>query len=168
MMSVHLMSVCRYGSAGALLVVATALNWTPVRAQGQQGIYIYPNNGQTQQQQDQDRYECHTWSVSQTGFDPTRPPPSGPGAPPPTSSPARGALGGAAVGAIGGAIGGNAGLGAAIGAGTGALIGGARRRNQEQYAADVNQQQAAAYAQQTDAYNRALGACLEGRGYTVR
>ena len=41
MMSVHLMSVCRYGSAGALLVVATALNWTPVRAQGQQGIQPY-------------------------------------------------------------------------------------------------------------------------------
>jgi hypothetical protein len=148
---------------GALLA-ASAVTSSGVRAQG---VYIYPNNGQNREQQDRDRYECHNWSVSQTGFDPTRPPPPSAGAPPPTSSPGRGALGGAAVGAIGGAIGGNAGAGAAIGAGAGALVGGARRRQQERQAADIQSQQAAAYAAQTDAYNRALGACLQGRGYTV-
>jgi hypothetical protein len=163
-MAAHLISFCRYGTAAALLV-ATGLNWTEVRAQGQ-GIFAYPNNGQDQQQQDRDRYECHNWSVSQTGFDPTRPPPTV-GAPPSTSSPARGALGGAAIGAIGGAIGGNAGAGAAIGAGTGALVGGARRRNQQRQATDIQNQQAAAFAQQNDAYNRALAACLQARGYTI-
>ena len=36
-------------------------------------VYIYPNKGQSAQQQDRDRYECHSWAVGQTGFDPTRP-----------------------------------------------------------------------------------------------
>lgn len=36
-------------------------------------LYIYPRNGQSEQQQAQDRYECHTWAQSQTGFDPTAP-----------------------------------------------------------------------------------------------
>ncbi len=34
-------------------------------------VYAYPQNGQTEEQQSNDRYECHTWSRSQTGFDPT-------------------------------------------------------------------------------------------------
>jgi len=36
-------------------------------------LYIYPKQGQSQQQQDNDRYECHRWSTKQTGFDPTQP-----------------------------------------------------------------------------------------------
>ncbi len=36
-------------------------------------LYIYPKNGQTQDQQAQDRYECHSWANGQTGFDPTQP-----------------------------------------------------------------------------------------------
>jgi len=34
-------------------------------------MYVYPRNGQTQEQTDNDRYECHSWAVSQSGFDPT-------------------------------------------------------------------------------------------------
>jgi hypothetical protein len=34
-------------------------------------VYAYPQNGQTDEQQSNDRYECHTWARSQTGFDPT-------------------------------------------------------------------------------------------------
>ena len=41
-------------------------------AAGQQ-IYIYPNQGQSAQQQSRDRYECHSWAVQQTGVDPTAP-----------------------------------------------------------------------------------------------
>jgi hypothetical protein len=32
--------------------------------------FAYPRNGQSTQQQSTDRYECHTWSKDQTGFDP--------------------------------------------------------------------------------------------------
>ena len=67
--------------------------------------YVYPNSGQSPEQQQTDRYECHRWAVDQTGFDPTR---------------ADGSAGGNPSGAS------------------------------------------------VDAYRRAEGACLEGRGYTVR
>ncbi len=36
-------------------------------------LYIYPKTGQSEEQQETDRYECHRWSAEQTGFDPTRP-----------------------------------------------------------------------------------------------
>jgi hypothetical protein len=36
-------------------------------------VYVYPKNGQSESQQSTDRYECHSWAVSQSGFDPTRP-----------------------------------------------------------------------------------------------
>jgi hypothetical protein len=35
-------------------------------------VYVYPRNGQTAEQTQNDRYECHGWAVSQSGFDPTR------------------------------------------------------------------------------------------------
>ena len=41
--------------------------------------FIYPRQGQSQQQQAKDEYDCHRWAVSQTGFDPTQPS-SGPNA----------------------------------------------------------------------------------------
>ncbi|MGH8260536.1 MAG: DUF6515 family protein [Steroidobacteraceae bacterium] len=34
-------------------------------------LFIYPNNGQSPDQQARDRYECHSWASNQTGFDPT-------------------------------------------------------------------------------------------------
>jgi hypothetical protein len=34
--------------------------------------YIYPKNGQSQEQQAADRFECHDWARNQTGFDPTQ------------------------------------------------------------------------------------------------
>lgn len=35
--------------------------------------YAYPSRGQSAEQQSTDRYECHTWAVQQSGFDPTQP-----------------------------------------------------------------------------------------------
>jgi hypothetical protein len=35
-------------------------------------VYLYPRNGQSSEQTQNDRYECHSWAVNQTGFDPTR------------------------------------------------------------------------------------------------
>jgi hypothetical protein len=36
-------------------------------------LFIYPKNGQDQAKQDADRYECHRWAATQTGFDPSEP-----------------------------------------------------------------------------------------------
>ena len=33
-------------------------------------VVAYPMYGQGQEQQEQDRYQCHRWAVSQSGFDP--------------------------------------------------------------------------------------------------
>lgn len=35
-------------------------------------LFIYPRKGQSEQQQADDRYQCHRWAVDQTGYDPTR------------------------------------------------------------------------------------------------
>ncbi len=45
----------------------------------QEDLIIYPKNGQSNEQQAADRYDCHNWARSQTGFDPTQP---GGGVPP--------------------------------------------------------------------------------------
>jgi hypothetical protein len=36
-------------------------------------LIMYPKNGQSAETQAADRYECHSWARSQTGFDPTQP-----------------------------------------------------------------------------------------------
>jgi Glycine-zipper domain len=134
-----------------------------------QELYIYPNHGQSAEKQSQDRYECHAWAAQQTGFDPTMAQATqSPTPPPPRGGAVRGAARGAAVGAVGGAIGGDAGKGAAIGAGTGALIGGMRRRSAVREEMRLEEQQQATTNQRREAYDRALAACLAGRGYTVR
>ena len=74
---------------------------------------------------------------------------------------ARGALGGAAVGAIAG----DAGDGAAIGAVVGTAVGGRRaRQNREAQ----NQQAVSQQKNLIHTYYSAYGACMEGRGYTIK
>jgi opacity protein-like surface antigen len=48
----------------------------PAASSGTQGdgLQIYAKNGQTQEQQWADRYECHRWAKTQSSFDPTQPP----------------------------------------------------------------------------------------------
>lgn len=36
-------------------------------------LFVYPKQGQSEQQQASDRYQCHNWARGQTGFDPTQP-----------------------------------------------------------------------------------------------
>jgi hypothetical protein len=98
----------------------------PTLALGQ--VYVYPQQGQSPEQQQRDQGECHQWAVQQTGYNPGM-------ASTPSSAPdgslVRGGARGAAVGAAVGAIEGDAGKGAAAGAAGGALIGGMRRRDSQ-------------------------------------
>ena len=140
-----------------------------------QEVIIYPAKGQGPEQLEKDKYECYGWAKGQTGFDPMLVPQAST-PPPPKQAPkggvVRGAAGGAAVGAAVGAIGGDAGKGAAMGAAGGGLVGGMRRADQSRQQAASEQQwaqqQSAEYNQKRSSYNRAYGACLEGRGYTVK
>ena len=160
----------------AALAVPILLFSRPAVAQDND-IFIYPSKGQSQDQQDKDRYECHRWAVQQTGFDPSKPQAatsqtsaSQPGGP---SQPhvLKGAARGAALGVVGGAIAGNAGKGAAAGAAMGGLAGGLRRRDErvQQSAQQKASAQSGGAAQNPKqaAYQRAMAACLKGRGYSV-
>lgn len=132
------------------------------------GVVPYPSKGQSQAQQNKDEGECYAWAKQQTGIDPMAvasapPPPSGPaaGGGERVRGAARGAAGGAAIGAIAG----DTGEGAAIGAVAGTMAGG-RRARQNQAA---QQQQAEAQKGATiQHFNKAFGACMEGKGYTVK
>ena len=134
--------------------------------------YIYPAKGQSQAQQDKDRYECHTWAAQQTGFDPSNPQSSSASASrqyqPSQPHVVKGAARGAALGAVGGAIAGDAGKGAGAGAAMGGLAGGFRRRDERRQQANAQASDtSAAASNQRTSYNRAMAACLQGRGYTV-
>jgi len=118
--------------------------------------YVYPAKGQSAEQQQKDQYECHQWAVQQTGFDPSQPVEQSV----PRYSAMGGAARGAALGAVGGAIGGDAGKGAAIGAAVGGLGSVMRDRR-------ANQAQQQVYKNSSAGYDRAYGACLQGRGYVV-
>lgn len=37
-------------------------------------LYVYPKLGQSEQQQADDRFECHKWALKETGYDPSQPP----------------------------------------------------------------------------------------------
>jgi uncharacterized protein YcfJ len=140
-----------------------------------QRVFVYPANGQGPEQTERDRYECHVWAVQQTGVDPSRADASAyervvvQPANPPGSGTVAGVIGGAIIGSI---IGGprNAGAGAIIGGATGAIVGSASDANAQAQArqtqAQFNQSAAAGRAR-GESYRRAIGACLQGRGYTV-
>jgi uncharacterized protein HemX len=146
------------------LLFTAALSTGPARAAD---LYIYPNKGQSQEQQSRDRYECHLWAVQQSGYDPTKS--QATQAPPPQQGGVvRGAAGGAALGAVGGAIAGDAGKGAAVGAATGGVFGGMRQRQQTKQQQQAHAQQSAQQSAAASNYQRALSACLSGRGYTVQ
>ena len=51
-------------------VTLGALLWA---APGQGQMFIYPERGQSPEQQQRDRGECHVWAVQQSGFDPAAP-----------------------------------------------------------------------------------------------
>ncbi len=149
-------------SAGALLYAGFA-----GAAHAQEPIF-YPNKGQSTDKLEKDKYACYQWAKGQTGFDPMQVPTTSSPPPEQKGGLVRGAAGGAALGAIGGAIAGDAGKGAAIGAATGGVIGGVRRHRSTKEQEDWAQRESAGYAQKRNTYNRALSACMEGRGYSVK
>jgi hypothetical protein len=128
---------------------------------------VYPAKGQSPTQQSSDDGACYGWAKQTTGIDPvavaqTPPPPtSSTGGGERASGALRGALGGLAIGAIAG----DAGEGAAIGAVVGTMAGGRQARENQQ----AQQQQAQSQQQQQiNTFYRAYGACMEGRGYTIK
>lgn len=96
-----------HGAGGYSVVAPPQGEVKPTPPVSVEQLFVYPRQEQSEKQQADDRYACHMWAVSQTGYDPTQPPP-------------------------------------------------------EASAAPTN------LKQRRDEYQRAMAACLEGRGYTVR
>jgi hypothetical protein len=145
--------------------------WALTCAAAAQQPIIYPAKGQSAQKQNTDTAECQLWAKQTTGVDPVAIAQQGanqPGAPPKQGGALKGAAGGAALGAAVGAIAGNAGKGAAIGAVTGTAAGGLRQRRTNEAAATQQQAGQQQASQQMATFNRAVGACMTGRGYTVQ
>ncbi len=143
-------------------------------------VYFYPRAGQTNEQQSRDHYDCYNWAVKQTGFDPGQSPiPTDQRVrvvpmPPPGHDTATLAIAGAVLGAL---IGGprHAVGGALIGASGGAIAGAASdsarmesARQQEEAYASRDRARDARLDEKAFGFRRAMSACLEGRGYSVR
>ncbi len=132
-----------------------------------QELFIFPNEGQSQDQHDMDEFQCMRTARERTGFDPMATPTATRRAPDTQGGAVGGAARGALLGTAVGAIAGNTGRGAGAGAAAGGLLGGMRRadsnRQQQQWA----QEETANYRRNRNDWNRAFTACMESRGYTV-
>jgi hypothetical protein len=147
---------------------------------GESDLYVYPSNGQTEKQLDRDRYECHNWAVAQSHYNPsdTRLAPHQQvrvvEMPPPGRDTAVGAMTGAVIGSsVAGRH--DAGQGAVAGAIVGAMIGASSEAARKKAATEDDtrmsadaQAERARFERQAADYRRAISACLEGRGYTVK
>jgi hypothetical protein len=172
--SLTLMATLALGSSAAFAQDAPATALKPASL----GLAVYPGKGQDAAQQGKDENECYTWARQQTSIDPTVATEAAPVETPKggaVKGAARGAAKGAAVGAVGdddrhrdeGTL--DAGEGAGAGAAAGAVKG---RRAQKKAGkqAEAQAQQAAQTADATkkDTFKKSWGACLEGRGYSVK
>lgn len=152
------------GKLTSTMLVTVALT-LPIAAWAQKPS-AYPAKGQTAAQQSTDDGQCLAWAKQSTGIDPAAvaaapPPPAGP-----QGERLRGAARGAAAGAVVGEIvDGDSSKGAGVGATAGVVAGGARARHNK--AAQAQQAQAA-QGQTLGTYYNAYGACMQGRGYTIK
>jgi len=132
----------------------------------QADLFVFPREGQSNEQMERDKADCHFSAGQQTGFGMSAPQ-TATASGPQGGEVVRGAARGAAAGAAIGAMSGNAGAGAQWGAVGGSVLGGRNRRNQQRSQAQeqdrIAQQEAAVF----ENYRRAMTACLDARGYSV-
>ncbi len=188
----------------SLVACSICLTQTEAFAQSQQagfspskaiGLFAYPKDKQSADQQLKDESECYGSAQERTGVDPQAPPPAAKSAeqkaaeqkaaaanaPKVRGGRVRGAAGGAAAGAaIGGVANDDAGQGAATGAVVGSMAGAARQRRAnravqkkaaEQTGQAQQQQEAQAkaqYQEKLNTFKRAYTACMEARNYSVQ
>lgn len=153
---------------GVIAVGCLAAGGGALAAEDLGALEVVGQRNQSGEQLRRDRYECHNWAVEQTGETPVAAGPREEERSAAEQSTRRErvdrAITGAAIGAgVGGLLGGgrhrDAGERILVGAAAGAAIGAATAKRDEREA-DA--------AEEPSEYLRALSACLEGRGYSVR
>lgn len=133
----------------SLLIVGMAV--TASSSAFAEALFAYPLKGQSAQQQQLDRMECHQWAVAQSGFDPN----SVAADPSARSGAMKGLFVGLVAGGIVAATGGAA-AAIAIGAGGGGLIGGILGGDKQKKLMAAN-----------SAYLAAAQTCMAAKGYQV-
>ena len=106
-----------------VLMTLIAVGFLVASAQAQE-LFVFPNEDQSQDQQDQDEFQCHRLARDRTGFDPMQTPTATRARPETQGGALRGAAGGALLGTAVGAITGDVRRGAAAGGVGGGLLGG--------------------------------------------
>lgn len=167
-----------FGAPAAAQVATPQQAAPPAPTLAQIGMFIYPAQDQTPEQQKADEAACTEWAEAQTGLalqaGSVNVDSAAQAARQQAGQATQGAaVAGAARGAVGGviigAIAGDAGKGAAIGAAAGAMGGVSARRAAKNQAAQQGGAQAQAQNQQAvETFKKAAGACLEARGYSVK
>jgi len=170
--------VVTLGASAAAQVATPQQAAPPAPTLAQIGMFIYPAQNQSAEQQKADEAACTEWAESQTGLtlqagsvnvdsaaQAARAQAGQATQGAAVAGAARGAVGGVVIGAIAG----DAGKGAAIGAVAGAMGGHSARRRAQSQAAQQGAAQAQAQNQQAvETFKKAAGACLEARGYSVK
>jgi hypothetical protein len=133
------------------------------------GVYVYPKGDQDASAQANDSLECYDSAKARTGIDPKAPAPAV-ATPQATGGGAvKGAARGAARGAALGAILDDTSKGAALGAAGGAMRGRHdRKRASAEAQGQAEQAAAAAATERKETFNRAFGACMDARNYSVQ
>lgn len=165
--------------------------WSPSQSIG---MFAFPRNSQSADQQLKDESDCYGMAKQRTGVDTQAPMPTGPSpeevaaaqkqaadnAPKAQGGRVKGAARGAAGGAAIGAIAGDAGKGAAAGAVAGTMRGGMQQRQANEKSKQQSAAQAAAaqkkaaadlqaqHQEGIDMFQRAFSACMDARGYSVK
>jgi len=167
------------GAIASILFLTAMSAWA-------QDLFVYPAEGQSDEQLADDRYECHVWAVQESRFDPSQlgetAPPRIVRVPVPENEAEGATEKGVIAGTIAGAVIGrddNRGRSAILGGVIGAIAGAAIEQQGERQAREQAEAEAqreaerlaenkAELAVRRSNYRRAMTACLEGRGYTVR
>jgi hypothetical protein len=157
---------------------ATVPEMTMKEVKQKLGMVVFPAKSQTPEVQEAEELACLQWSADQLGIKPNTPAPdpkaAGQAAAEKTDEATKGvavktAAKGAAAGAIIGSISGNAGAGAAYGAAGGALVGRrAKKGATAQADAEAQKKVEAEQKAKMDGLKKAMTACLESKGYTVK
>lgn len=144
-----------------------------------QGMYVFPRNGQTMEQQSSDTGNCRQWAMRETGVDPAYVQgqlammQNQMGGQNPDMPVVRSGLRNAGMGAMLGGIHNNmdpgAGRGATMGVAYGAVKGVEQRREmQKQAEAQQAQAQMQRVQASADSYARAYSVCMDAKGYSVK
>ncbi len=132
------------------------------------GLYVYPQKQQSATQQLTDEQQCYGSAKTQTGFDPNAATPAAKATKPSSSNDhaaAKGALRGATISR---AVGGDPGHGAARGAILGSVRAKHKAKEQSEQADKKTDATKTQQQQKQDNFKRAMSACLDARGYSVR